>query len=59
MCSDNCFIVHNFNKSVNIYSYDPKDDHRSAKTVDAAVGYQDLKNVQKFILMINQAVLSE
>ena len=25
-------------------SYDPEDGHRSAKTVDAGVGYQDLQS---------------
>ena len=30
--------------------------HRSAKTVDAAVGYQDPKSGQKFISMINQTI---
>ena len=27
------------NRPVNVYSYDPKDGHRSAKTVDAIVDY--------------------
>ena len=30
--------------------------HRSAKTVDAIVGYQDSQSGQKFILMMNQAI---
>ena len=30
--------------------------HRSAKTVDVAVGYQDQQSGQKFILIINQAI---
>ena len=38
---DNCLVIHDHNKPVNVYSYDPKDGHRSAKKVDAAVGYQD------------------
>ena len=53
---DNCLIIHDYNKPVNVYSYDPKDGHRSAKTVDATVGYQDPQSGQKFILMINQAI---
>ena len=40
----------------NVYSYDPNDGHRSAKTDDAAVGYQDPQSGQTFILMINQAI---
>ena len=53
---DNCLVLHDQNRQVNVYSYDPKDGHRSAKTVDAAVGYQDPQSGQKFILMINQAI---
>ena len=53
---DNCLVIHDHNRPVNVYSYDPKDGHRSAKTVDAAVGYQDPQSGQKFILMINQAI---
>ena len=52
---DNCFVIHDHNRPVNIYCYDPKDGHRSAQTVDGAVGYQDLQSGQKFILMIKQA----
>ena len=39
--SDNCFFLHDLNRTVDVYSYDPKDGHRSTKTVDAAIGYQD------------------
>ena len=58
MCvvGDKCSVIHNHNRPVNVYSYDPKDGHRSAKTVDATVGYQDPQSGQKFILMINQAI---
>ena len=37
---DDCLVIHNHNRPVNVYSYDPKDGNRSAKTVDAAVGYK-------------------
>ena len=53
---DNCLVFHGHNRPVNVYSYDPKDGHRSVKTVDDTVGYQDLQRGQKFILMINQAI---
>ena len=53
---DNCLVIHDLNRPVNVYSYDPIDGHRSAKTVDAIVGYQDSQSGQKFILMINQAI---
>ena len=53
---DNCLVIHNCNRPVHVYSYDPKDGHRRAKTVDAAVGYQDPQNGQKVILMITQTI---
>ena len=58
MCvvGDNCLVIHNHNRPVNVYSYDPKDGYRNAKTVDVAVGYQDPQSGQKFILIINQAI---
>ena len=37
----NCSVNHDHNEPVNVYSYDSKDGHRSAKTVDVTVGYQD------------------
>ena len=54
---NNCLVVHDHNRAVNVYSYDPKYGHRSAKMVDGAVGYHDPQSGQKFILMINQAIL--
>ena len=56
LVGDNCLVVHNHNRPIIVYSYDPKDGHRSAKTVDATVGYQDLQSGQKFILMISQTI---
>ena len=53
---DDCLFVHDHKKSVNVYNYDSKDGHRSAKTVDAAVGYQASQSSQTFILMKNQAI---
>ena len=41
LVGNNCLVVYNFNRQVNIYSYDPKDGHRGTKTVDATVGYKD------------------
>ena len=32
-------VIHDHNKPVNVYNYDPKNGHRSAKIVDAAVEY--------------------
>ena len=53
---DNCIVIHDHNRPVNIYNYNPKDGHRSAKTGDAAVGYQDPQSGQKFISVINQTI---
>ena len=52
---DNCLVIHDHNRPVNVYSYIPKDGHRSTKTVDATVGYQDPQSRQEYILMIRQA----
>ena len=58
MCvvGDNCLVMHDHNRPVNVYSYNLTDGHRSAKTVDAAVGYQDQQSGQKFPIMISQAI---
>ena len=58
MCvvGDNYLVIHDHNRPVNVYSYDPEDGHRSAKTVDAAVSYQDLQSGQRFLLIMNQAI---
>ena len=56
LVSNICLVILHHNRPVNVYSYDPKDGHRSAKTVDAIVSYYDLQSGQKFILMINHTV---
>ena len=53
---DKCLAIQDHNRPVNVYSYDPKYGCKSAKTVDATVGYQDPWISQKFILVINQAM---
>ena len=53
---DNCLAIHDHNRPVNVYSKNPKDGHRSAKTIDATVGYQDLQNEKNFILIIKKAI---
>ena len=53
---DNCLVIHDHNRPVNVYSYDSKDGHKSAKTVDGTVGYQDPQSGQTFMLVINQAI---
>ena len=58
MCvlGNNCLVIHNHNRPVNVYSYDTKDSHKSAKIVDATVGYQDPWSGHRFIFVINQAM---
>ena len=53
---DNSLVIHYHNKPVNIYIYNSKNGHRSAKTVDVPVGYQEPQSEQKFILVMNQAI---
>ena len=52
---DNCLVINDHKRPVNVYSYDPKDGNKSAKTVNAAKSHQDPHSDQKFILVINQA----
>ena len=37
---NNCLIIHDHNRQVNVYSYNPKDGYRSAKKFDATVDYK-------------------
>ena len=39
LVGDNCLASHDHNRPVDVSCYDPKGGHRSAKTVDATVGY--------------------
>ena len=34
MVRDNCLVTHDHNRLVDVYSYDPKDGHRIATTVE-------------------------
>ena len=52
----NGLVIHGHIRPVTIYSYNPKDDHISAKTLDAIVGYQDPQSGQKYIRIIHQAI---
>ena len=38
---DNCLVVHEHDKPVNVYSYDPKEGQKCVRTVNAAVCYND------------------
>ena len=58
MCAvdDNFLVNYDHNRSVDVYSYNPKDSHRSAKIVDVTVGCQDPKSGQKFTIIIHKAI---
>ena len=53
---DNCLVTHDHNRPVNIYSYSPKDGHRSAKSVNAALVYWDPHSGLRCVLMSNQVI---
>ena len=36
---DDNLVIHDHNRPVHVYSYDPKDGHRYAKTIDTTIGY--------------------
>ena len=53
---DDHLVIHDHNIPFNVYNYDPRDDHRGTKTVDAALGYIYLHSVQKYFSIINQGI---
>ena len=48
---DKCFVINDY-----ICSYDPKDGHKFARTVNATVFYDDPQSGQKYSFMINQVI---
>ena len=38
---DTCWVIHDHDKPFNVYSYDPKNGHKCAKTVHATIDYHD------------------
>ena len=53
---NNCLVIHDHNRLANVYSYDTNNCHKSVKTVDASVGYQDPHSGLTFMLVINQTI---
>ena len=49
-------VVHEHNKLVNVFSYDPKSKGKPAKIVDALVKYVDPFTGAESLIMINQAI---
>ena len=50
---DHCLIVHDHNRPVNVYRYDPKVGSKHVCIVDAAVAYTEPKTGQVVILLLN------
>ena len=50
---DNCLVVHDHNKPVNVYGYDPKADSKHVCIVNAAVTYTEPETGQVVIFLIN------
>ena len=48
---DNCIIINDHNRQVNVYGYDTIDGHKAAKTV--MLLYVDLYTSQCYILLLN------
>ena len=49
--SDYYMVIHDHNRQVNVYSHDPKDGNRCAKTVNAATRCSNLQSRQKYIVL--------
>ena len=52
MYGDNCLVIHDHNRPLNVFNYDPKDGHECVRIVNA----EDPHSGQKYILMIDQAI---
>ena len=52
---DNCLIVHNHNRPVNVYGYNPKAGSKHAHIVNAAVAYRETETGHVVIPLLNQA----
>ena len=53
---DHCLVVHNHNRQVNVFEYDPKTWSRHSCLVNAAIAYTEPETGQVVILLINQAL---
>ena len=51
IAGDNCLVIQDHYRPVNVYRYDLKYGYKSAKTVDATVDYQDPQSGQSFIFI--------
>ena len=53
---DHCLIVHDHNRLVNIYGYNPKAVSKFSHIVDATVAYTEPKTDHFVIILINQVI---
>ena len=53
---DQCLVVHDHKRQVNICSYDPKGGSKHVHLVDVAVAYTEPKTGQVVIFLINQTI---
>ena len=51
---DHCLVVHDHNRPVNVYRYNPKVGSKYAHIVNAAVAYTESETGQVVILLLNQ-----
>ena len=51
---NNNLAIYDHNGPVNVYGYDPKDDHKCSKTIIATVDYCKPHSGQKYIFMIKK-----
>ena len=47
---DQCSVIHDFNRPVNVFGYDPKAESKHACLVDATVAHVEPETCQVFIL---------
>ena len=52
----NCLIIHDYERPVRVFGYDPNDGAKDYRTVTAAVAYDHPQTGQVYMLVINQAI---
>ena len=53
---DQCLVVNDHNRPVNVYGYDPKAGFKGACIVNATVAYTESESCQVIIFLLNQAI---
>ena len=55
----NCLSMHDHERSVDVFSYDPRNESKTAWTIDITLGYDSLNFRQLYILLLNQAIYNK